>query len=78
MTKAYTRELAISFFGQWIISRNHPGKVFKCIKVTRKGHRLFARAIGQLSDGCFELKTRKFRLATEAEVAEAVANRITV
>lgn len=74
MTKAYTRSLSQAFVGQWLVRHSAPDLVYKCISVTKKGHRVLAIPFGQ--HHAIEIKTRKFRIATDADVARNVTEQI--
>ena len=70
-----TQKIANTFIGNFIVFINSPwGEVFKCLEHTTSGFRL--RAVSFPGDEERILRTRKMRLATEEEIANAVAARI--
>lgn len=74
MTKAYTRTLSESFVGQWLVRRSSPNLVYKCVSVTKKGHRVLAVPFGE--HHAIEIKTRKFCIASADDIARNVTDQI--
>lgn len=76
----YTKQLAASMLGKWviragIIESHKMYKMYKCIDICHRSHRVKVIPFGE--DKEITLRTRKFRPATEEEVARIVALRVT-
>lgn len=82
MTRTEAQKHSRSLVGKWVVKSDSPGYLFMCTKTSKKGHRFWGMAFGRKEvlfvreKAPIFLKSKKYRIATDAEIAARVIERI--